>query len=58
MHTLKPGHRLRLVLAIGEFPARFPLPGDLPNLLGGAYRVDLGGAEPSRLNVPMVAASR
>lgn len=53
VHTLKPGHRLRLVLATGEFPARFPLPGDLPNLLGGLYTVHHGGALPSRLVVPV-----
>jgi putative CocE/NonD family hydrolase len=54
VHTLQPGHRLRLVLATGEFPARFPLPGDLPNLVGGVYTVGLGGAAPSRLIVPVI----
>lgn len=53
VHTLRRGHRLRLLLATGEFPARFPLPGDLVNLLGGIYTVHHGGAEPSRLVVPL-----
>ncbi|WP_157514932.1 CocE/NonD family hydrolase [Nocardioides sp. J54] len=55
VHTLAPGHRLRLVLATGELPAYLPLPGDLLNLVGGIYRVQLGGATPSRLVVPVLA---
>lgn len=54
VHTFKPGHRLRLVLATGELPAFIPLPSDLPNLLGGIYAVKLGGSQPSRLIVPVV----
>lgn len=54
VHTLAAGHRLRVVLATGEFPARFPLPADLPALLGGIARVGLGGDAPSQLNVPVL----
>lgn len=54
VHTLAAGHRLRVVLTTGEFPARFPLPADLPGLLGGIYRVGLGGDAPSQLNVPVL----
>ena len=54
VQTFQPGHRLRLVLATGEFPARMPLPGDVPNLVGGVYGVALGGSAPSRLIVPVV----
>jgi putative CocE/NonD family hydrolase len=54
VHVFQPGHRLRLVLATAEVPALLPLPADLVNLIGGIYTVRLGGAAPSRLNVPVV----
>lgn len=54
VHTFQPGHSLRLVLATGELPAFIPLPGAIPNLLGGIYRVQLGGPTPSRLIVPLM----
>ena len=54
VQTFAPGHRLRLVLATGEFPARLPLPGDVPNLVGGVYGITLGGKTPSRLIVPVL----
>lgn len=53
VHTLLPGHRLRLRLTGGEFPARFPLPDRLPDLLGGVYTVQLGTGA-SQLNVPVL----
>jgi predicted acyl esterase len=53
-HTLQPGHALRLVLTTGETPARFPLPGDLPNLAGGVYTIAHGGPDGARLTVPLL----
>ncbi len=54
VHTFQPGHRLRVVLTTGETPDFIPLPGDIPNLLGGLYTLALGGATPSRLIVPVM----
>jgi hypothetical protein len=55
--TLEPGHRLRLTILSSQTPHLLPFPKDVPNLLGGIYRVQRSPQAASFLELPLAPAS-
>lgn len=51
--TLPAGHRLRLTLLSSQSPHLVPIPPDLPNFVGGIYKVQRSATAPSSLQVPL-----
>ncbi len=49
--TIAKGDRLRLTLSTTDTPHLTPLPGELPNLLGGVYTIQRSASAPSSLNL-------
>ncbi|HWC36767.1 MAG TPA: CocE/NonD family hydrolase [Mycobacteriales bacterium] len=51
--TIAKGDRLRLTLSTSDTPHLTPLPGQLPDLIGGVYSLNYGASAPSALNVEL-----
>ena len=54
--TIAKGHRLRLTLTTSDSPHLLPRPDQLTKLLGGTYKVQLGGPQASSVQIPLAPA--
>ena len=52
--TIAKGDRLRLTLSTTDTPHLTPLPGQLPQLLGGAYTIERSADAPSSLTLELL----
>ncbi len=53
--TLQPGHRLRVTIATSDFPHALPTLTQALGLVGGVYHVEHTAANPSSVELPLVA---
>ncbi|WP_375000472.1 CocE/NonD family hydrolase [Aeromicrobium sp. CTD01-1L150] len=51
--TIRPGHRLRLLVQTSDIPHLLPPPTKLLDLLGGVYRIQTNAVAPSVLTLPV-----
>lgn len=55
--TIPAGHRLRITVATADFPHALPTVAQIPNLVGGVYRLQRNAAGPSSVELPMASPS-